>query len=205
MASGGVRQRAPLDELYLRSKIFRLQRTRIDRCELLGAPSRRERGAIVRTGAPRPARVACRRADTGARRCGEPCRGRSRVARPRRPSRDAAPLAAPAHLHADDRGPRAHAAARAIRDDAAALRPDGAARAQSEGPQDGRAVAPPDGDRRQRHRHHRSAGRRGSRPARADRRETAARTRCGSPPRASRRSTRWRSSTRAGSRSCCRD
>mgnify|MGYP003694562513 CR=1 FL=1 len=43
-------------------------------------------------------------------------------------------------------------AARAVRDDAAALRPDGAARAQSGGAQDGRAVAPVDGDRRQRHR-----------------------------------------------------
>src|SRR5512144_3238352 len=98
---------------------------------------------------------------------------RPRVASLGRAPRIAAALAAHADVHAADRAAHPREAARGIRDDAAALRPDGAARAQSRRPQDGRALAPADGDRRQRHRHHRPARRRAARRARADRERPA--------------------------------
>ena len=96
-------------------------------------------------------------------------RQRPRIARARPASRIAAAVAAAARLHDDDRAHDPDAAAPALRDDAAALRPDGAARAQPRRAPDGRAVAPDDGDRRQRHRHHRPARGRGPGRAAADR------------------------------------
>src|SRR5919205_4489991 len=61
----------------------------------------------------------------------------------------AAHLAAPSHLHAAVRARGALAPAGALLDYAAALRPDGAARAARGGPEDERALAPPHGHRRQ--------------------------------------------------------
>jgi len=100
-------------------------RCRIARAALTRRPHERIAGR------PEPR---CRAAGGGAG------RGRSRIAAPRRPSRGVAAVAASAHLHAADRASRP-CPLRESRDHTAALRPHGPARAQSGGPQDGRAVA----------------------------------------------------------------
>ena len=87
-----------------------------------------------------------------------PARARCGDARARRSSRVAAPVAAAPLLHQPDREPGAPEPAVELRHHAAALRPDGAARARPAGPEDERALPAHDGDRRQRHRHHRRPG-----------------------------------------------
>jgi len=88
----------------------------------------------------------------------ESCCAGSGVATPRRAPRVTPPVVAAAHLHAYDRTPRACAAAPALRDITAALRPAGATGAQSVRTHDGRVVPPIDGDQRKHYGADRPAG-----------------------------------------------
>ena len=95
-------------------------------------------------------------------------------------------------------------AARAVRHHAAALRPDGAARAPPRGPEDERALAHADGHRRQHHRDRRPAREGGPGRALDGARRPA---RVSHPPHAARParpSPRWRARTRSGWSSCSR-